>query len=70
MEPLELTQKGEEEPKEQEWGAEEEAKSEDAPKNLPKIGVVSVCIDSTGSTIYAGCTDNVIRIYDVKENAA
>ena len=69
MEPLELTQQADQEEEgDKEWGEESEAKSE--AKNLPKIGVVSVCLDSTGNTIYAGCTDNVIRIYEVKEMAA
>ena len=68
MEPLELTQKDEEKP-EAEWGEEEEdAKTEE--KTIPKIGVVSLCLDNTGSTIYAGCTDNIIRIYEIKEIAA
>jgi len=69
MEPLELTQKVEEDKEaEEEWGEESEPKPEE--EQAAKIGVVSVCLDNTGNTIYAGCTDNVIRIYEVKETAA
>lgn len=69
MEPLELTQKVEDEADaEEKWGEEGEAAPE--AKKGPKIGVVSLCLDNTNNTIYAGCTDNVIRVYEVKETAA
>ena len=62
MQPLEVTQKVEE--------AEEGEEKEEKPKEVRKIGVVSMCMNNAGNLIYAGCTDNIIRVYEINEQAA
>ena len=64
MQPLEVTQKVEEEESEEKEGKEEKH------KETRKIGVVSMCMNNAGNIIYAGCTDNIIRVYEISEQAA
>ena len=66
MEPLEVTQKVEEEEVEEEKGKEKKEKV----KRPHKIGVVSMCMNNAGNLVYAGCTDNIIRVYEIKEQHA
>lgn len=66
MEPLDMKQ---EEPEEEKDDKEKE-KEKKAKKPRPKIGVLSMCMNPKGDMLYAGCTDNVIRVYELKEQEA
>lgn len=63
MQPLEVTQSAGD-------NEEEEEAVKKGAKEAKKIGVTSLCMNNTGNLIYAGCTDNIIRVFEVKENAA
>jgi hypothetical protein len=39
-------------------------------KAAHKIGVASMCMNSAGNLIYAGCTDNIIRVFEIVEKKA
>jgi len=60
MQPLEETVQAEE-------GEEEDEKKEKKAKNVHKIGVTSMCMNTAGNLIFAGCTDNTIRVYEIAE---
>eukprot|EP00826_Nyctotherus_ovalis_P027371 TRINITY_DN213_c0_g1_i11.p1 TRINITY_DN213_c0_g1~~TRINITY_DN213_c0_g1_i11.p1 ORF type:complete len:352 (+),score=132.82 TRINITY_DN213_c0_g1_i11:249-1304(+) len=62
MEPLEMKQSVQEEDKD-----EDETKFK---KAQSKIGVLSMCMNPKGDMLYAGCTDNVVRVYELKEQDA
>jgi hypothetical protein len=66
MQPLEAAPDTEEKEEEEE---KDGRKKEKAPKKEKKIGVASMCMNNAGTMIYAGCTDNVIRCYEIKESA-
>ena len=66
MQPLEVSQQPEAEAEEEE---DKKGKKKEKVKKEHKIGVVSMCMNNAGNLIYAGCTDNVIRIYEIKEKA-
>jgi len=56
-----------EEPEEEE---DEDAKKDKKPKKQgPKVGVLSMCMNPKGDMLYAGCTDNVIRVYKLEEQS-
>lgn len=63
MQPLEVSQKTEE-------AEEEEGKKDVKEKEKPKIGVVSMCMNNAGNLVFAGCTDSIIRVFEIKEQAA
>ena len=45
----------------------EKDKKKEKTKEKPKIGVMSLCMNNNGNLLYAGCTDNVVRVYELKE---
>jgi len=52
---------------------EEEVKGKEKKEKVKrphKIGVVSMCMNNAGNLVYAGCTDNIIRVYEIKEQHA
>lgn len=59
MQPLEETQQVE--------GEAEEEKPQKRQKKEKKIGVVSMCMSNAGNLIFAGCTDNIIRVFEIVE---
>ncbi len=63
MQPLEETQHTEEKDEEEEDDKKKEKKEH------KKIGVVSMCMNNAGNLVFAGCTDSVIRVYEIKEQA-
>jgi hypothetical protein len=63
MESLEKTQKVEEE-------EGEEEKPDKKVKKEHNIGVVSMTMNNAGNLIYAGCTDNIIRVFEISEKKA
>ena len=63
MEPLEMRQEVIDEDEE----LVEKNKKEKKVKEAPKIGVLSLCMNTQGNMLYAGCTDNVVRVYEIKE---
>lgn len=64
MQSLEVSQQVEEE--EEEEGRKQPKKA----KRVHKIGVVSMCMNNSGNLIYAGCTDSIIRVYEIAEKKA
>lgn len=64
MTPLEMGQK-------QDEGQEEEDEKKNDKrekiKEKPKIGVLSLCMNSNGNLLFAGCTDSIVRVYEFKE---
>ena len=63
MQSLEVNQKVEVED-------EADEKAEKAPEKLEqKIGVTSMCMNNAGNLVFAGCTDNAIRVFEIKEQA-
>jgi len=64
MQPLEVSQKVEEEEEE-----EEKESKKGKVKEVHHIGVTSIAMNNAGNLIYAGCTDNIIRAYEIKEQA-
>jgi guanine nucleotide-binding protein subunit beta-2-like 1 protein len=65
MEPLDMKQEEPEEDRD-----EDKKKDKKVKKPRPKIGVLSMCMNPKGDMLYAGCTDNVIRVYELKEQDA
>ncbi len=63
MQPLEVSQQAED--KEE----EDDEKKDKKEKIQKKIGVVSMCMNNAGNLVFAGCTDSVIRVYEIKEQA-
>lgn len=64
MQPLEETQQAEQEEEEEEGKKDKKPKAE-----KKKIGVVSMCMNNAGNLVFAGCTDSIIRVYEIKEQA-
>ena len=62
MDPIEETVKADDE--------EEEEEKEKKAKKIQKIGVLSMCMNAAGNLIFAGCTDNIIRVYEINEKKA
>jgi hypothetical protein len=67
MQSLETTHQAVEE--EEEVKERDFKKKKEKPKREHKIGVTSMCMNNAGNLIYAGCTDSVIRVYEIKEKA-
>ena len=65
MQSLEVSQKPDEEEGEEKKEGEEEATK----KREQKIGVVSMCMNNAGNLVFAGCTDSIIRVFEIKEKA-
>jgi hypothetical protein len=63
MQPIEETKKDEEE-------EEEEEEKGKKPKKAHKIGVLSMTMNNAGNLLFAGCTDNIIRVFEVAEKKA
>lgn len=61
IKPLEMKQASDEE-KEDEVMEKKKEK-----KELPKIGVLSMCMNPKGNMLFAGCTDNTVRVYELQE---
>ena len=63
MQSIEETNKDEE-------NEEEEEEKEKKVKKAHKIGVLSMCMNNAGNLIFAGCTDNIVRVYEIQEKKA
>ena len=63
IEPLEMKQ----EIIDEDMVENEKDKKEKKIKEKPKVGVVSLCMSDNGNTVYAGCTDSIVRVYELAE---
>jgi hypothetical protein len=64
MQSLEVAQAEEAEVEEE---GKEGVKKEKAPS---KIGVLSMTMNTAGNLLFAGCTDNIIRVFEIQEKKA